>query len=39
VPTGFFPKMEVAENSPSEPFKDIFTNSFKTVDFCADYWD
>jgi len=35
----FFQKMEVAENSLSEPFKDIFTNHFKIVDFCTDYWD
>jgi hypothetical protein len=35
----FFPKTEVAENSVSGPFKDIFTNHFKIVDFCTDYWD
>jgi len=39
VPTGFFSKMEVAENSLSKTFKDIFTNHFKTVVFCTDYWD
>lgn len=39
VPTGLFPKTVVAENSLSEPFKDIFTNNFNTVDFCTDYWD
>lgn len=37
---GFFsPKTEVPENSLSEPFKDIFTNHFKTVYFCTYYWD
>jgi len=29
VPTGFFFQRRVAENSLSEPFKDIFTNHFK----------
>ena len=33
MPTGFFfPKMEVAENSLSEPHMGIFSNHFKTVD-------
>jgi hypothetical protein len=31
--------MEEAENSLSEPFLDIITNHFTTVEFCADYRD
>jgi len=37
VPTGFLFQRQVAKNSLSEPFKDFFTDHFKTVHFCSEY--